>query len=246
MKDLQTDPAAARAGFRPTRRGIARGAVACLPLLLAVVPFGVIFGVVAAKVGLDLVQTMAMTATVIAGASQLAALQILADGGPALLAILAGAVVNLRFAMYSASLAVELGRAPLAWRAIGAVALHDQAYALTVSRARARPSEGAEDRMGFFLGVGFTTVFAWTCATLAGATLGGRITEEVDLAFMVPVAFLSIVAPMIRGRANVIAAAVSASVALALHWLPFGLGLMAGAAAGIAAGMAVPGEGAGR
>lgn len=212
--------------------------VATLPVLLAVGPFGMIFGIFASKIGLDLAQTLVMTATVIAGASQLAALAALSDGAPEIIAILTGAVVNLRFAMYSASLAVVLEGAPLGWRALASAFLHDQSYALTVHRARSRPEETLAHRLGFYFGVGLLTASTWTAMTLVGATVGERIRGELDLAFMVPVTFIAVVAPMLRGRANLIAGAVAAVAALATGWLPYNLGLMVGAAAGIAAGMA--------
>jgi len=230
----------------PGRRGFGAGVVAALPILLAVGPFGMIFGVVADGMGLDLAQTMVMTATVIAGASQLAALQLLAEGAPALIAILAGAVVNLRFAMYSAAMALELGRVPLGWRAVASLILHDQTYALTVRRRQRHPHESQMQRLGFYFGIALSTWTVWCTGTFLGATLGERIGQEVDLAFIVPVTFIAVCAPMIRGGANIVAALVAAMVALAADGLPYGLGLLAGAGAGIAAGVAMsilPGRG---
>ena len=218
------------------RRGVRAGAIACLPALLAVGPFGMIFGIVARESGLDLVQTMVMTATVIAGASQLAALQLLSDGAPVALAILAGAVVNLRMAMYSASLAPWWHGVPPHLRGIGALVLHDQAYAFSIARYHRR-EEPLSERVGFYFGVGFVTSSVWTVMTFVGATLGDRLPQDLDLAFMVPVTFISITAPMLRGRRNLAVAGVSAGLALAFAWLPYGTGLMVAAAGGIAAGL---------
>lgn len=225
------------------RRGLRAGLVATLPVLIAVAPFGLIFGVVARESGLDLVQTMAMTALVIAGASQLAALQLLADGAPALVAVLAGLVVNLRMAMYSASLALHLGRAPLAIRALAALTLHDQAYALSLARYHRRPGEPLADRLGFYFGVGALTSSVWIAMSLVGATLGRALPAGVDLGFVVPVAFIAIMAPMLRGRTAFAVAGVAAAVSVGLAGLPFALGLLVGAAAGIAAGFALVGRG---
>lgn len=223
------------------RRGFRAGAVAVLPVLLAVGPFGLIFGIIAREAGLDLAQTMVMTATVIAGASQIAALQLLSDGAPAALAIFTGAVVNLRMAMYSASLAPWWQGAPLSLRLMVAPVLHDQSYALSVARY-VRREESLSDRIGFYLAIGTITASTWTLATLLGATLGDRLPEEFDISFMVPVTFIAITAPMLRGRVNLAAAGVAAALALAFAWLPYGLGLMVGAAGGIATGMALTGR----
>jgi predicted branched-subunit amino acid permease len=222
--------------FRSGRRGVRAGAIACLPALLAVGPFGMIFGIVARESGLDLVQTMVMTVTVIAGASQLAALQLLADGAPVALAILAGAVVNLRLAMYSASLAPWWHGVPAHLRGLGALILHDQSYAFSIARYQRR-EDTLSDRVGFYFGVGVVTASVWTAMTLVGATLGDRLPADLDLAFMVPVTFISITAPMLRGRRNLAVAGVAAALALAFAWLPYGTGLMVAAAGGIAAGL---------
>ncbi len=238
MRDTP-DSAAPAGGPGPMlgRRGFRAGAIATLPVLLAVGPFGMIFGVVATETGLDLAETMAMTALVIAGASQLTSLQLLADGAPAFVAILAGAVVNLRMAMYSASLALHWQGAPLRARMLAALVLHDQSYALSLTYYRKRPEAPLSDRLGFYFAVGLLTATTWTAMTYVGATLGGLLPEDLDLGFIVPVTFISITAPMLRTRADALAATVAATVAVIAAGLPYGLGLMVGAAAGLAAGL---------
>ncbi len=226
------------------RRGFRAGLVATLPVLLAVGPFGLIFGIVATEAGLNLAQTMVMTALVIAGASQLATLQLLVDGAPVLFAVLAGAVVNTRLAMYSASVALYWQGTPLLTRIFAAFLLHDQSYALSIAHYTRRPETSLADRLGFYFGVGLLTSSVWTAMTFVGATLGGLLPKELDLSFIIPVAFISIVAPMLRGRANAVAAIVASAVAVLAVGLPYGLGLMVGAAVGIAAGLATEAAGA--
>ncbi|MEM6489836.1 MAG: AzlC family ABC transporter permease [Pseudomonadota bacterium] len=222
----------------PTRRGFVAGLVACLPVLLAVAPFGMIFGTLAVEAGFDLVQTMAYTVIVVAGASQLAAMQVLTDGAPVLLAVFTGAIVNLRMAMYSASIAVALPGVPLSWRIPAAFFLHDQAFALSMQRYAARPDEPLGDKLGFYFGVGITTAVVWVIATLVGALLGAQIPESWGIEFAVPATFLAAAAPMIRGTANVVAAGVAVVAAILFVHLPAGFGLLVATALGIAAGMA--------
>ncbi|HUS55141.1 MAG TPA: AzlC family ABC transporter permease [Thermohalobaculum sp.] len=223
-----------------TRHGFGAGLLAALPVLLAVAPFGLIFGILAVEAGLEITQTMAMSSVVIAGASQLAALQLLTEHAPALIAILTGAVVNLRMAMYSASIAVHWQSTPMHWRMLAAIVLTDQSYALSIQRYRRHPGESLGDRLGFFFGVGSLTCCVWILATYLGATLGNRIPPGWGLDFVVPITFIAIVAPMLRGRANLLAAAVAATLAVLLSGLPYGMGLLVAAAAGIEAGFLVP------
>lgn len=222
----------------PSRRGFRAGSWAAVPVLLAVAPFGFIFGALATEAGLDPVEAMAMISIVIAGASQIAALQLLMDDAPALVAVFTGAVVNLRMAMYSASLALHWRGAPMLWRVPAAYFLHDQAYALSLRRYRERPDEPLADRLGFYFGVGVTTVAVWIGASFLGVMAGRLVPPEWGLGFAVPVTFIALLAPMVRGRANIVAALVAGVVALILSGLPYGFGLLIAAGLGITAGMA--------
>lgn len=223
----------------PSARGFRAGVWAALPVLLAVAPFGFIFGTVATEAGLSALQTMAYTTIVIAGASQLAALQVLVDGAPVAIAILTGAVVNMRMAMYSASIAAHWQSVGMLWRVPAAWFLHDQAFALSMARYQARPDEPVADKLGYYFGVGLTTSCVWIIATALGILLGAQIPPAWGLDFAVPATFLAVCAPMIRGTANVVAAAVAAVMAVLLFWVPSGFGLMIASIIGIAAGMAV-------
>lgn len=235
--DLRTDDPPAAGRVAPSRRGFRAGAWAAVPVLLAVGPFGFIFGALATEAGLDPLETMAMTAIVTAGASQLAALQLMVDEAPALIAVLTGTVVNLRMAMYSASISLHWRGVPMLWRVPAAYFLHDQSYALSLRRYRERPGEPLADRLGFYFGAGTITVSTWICGSWLGVVAGRMIPPEWGLGFAVPVTFLAVVAPLIRGRANIAAAGVAVLAALALHGLPYGFGLLLAAALGIAAGM---------
>ena len=90
------------------------------PFILVIVPFSLLFGVVATEAGLNVLETMSFSVLVIAGAAQFTALQLLGDGAPTLIALVSALAVNLRMAMYSASLTPWIGEATLGQRAIAA------------------------------------------------------------------------------------------------------------------------------
>lgn len=225
-----------RAG--PSRAGLRAGAAASVPVLPAVAPFGFIFGTLAMETGFDALQALTMAAMVIAGASQLAALQLIHDGAPFLVIVATAAAVNMRMAMYSASLAPEWRGTKKGWRAVAAFFLHDQAYGLSIARYRTRPAESPGDRMGFFFGTVATTCTVWMIATALGIAVGRGLPEEWGLHFFVPLAFLALVGPMIRGWPELAGAATAVAVAVALADLPFRSGLFVATAAGIAAAIA--------
>lgn len=232
-------PATATAAFLKGMRDSA-------PFLLVVGPFAAVFGVVATEAGLDLAQTMGFSVLVIAGASQLTALQLMADQAPVLVVLASALAVNLRMAMYSASLVPWIGAAPLWQRACAAYCLIDQSYAVSLANYEAAPQLSLRLRMALFLGTVVLIAPIWYACTLAGALLGRGIPPELALDFAVPVTFLAIVAPGLRTLAHVAAAGVAVALSLALAGLPYNAGLLIAAAAAMATGAEVERRGLAR
>ncbi|PVA07349.1 AzlC family ABC transporter permease [Thalassorhabdomicrobium marinisediminis] len=197
-----------------------------LPFMLVVVPFGLLFGVVASESGFTPVQIMAFSSVVFAGASQFAALQLMVEDAPFLIVVATALAVNLRMAMYSASLAVWLGEAPLWKRALIAYVNVDQSYAVSVNRYEDRPQMSLAARIAFFFGAVTPICPVWVLATGVGIWVGDAIPEWMALDFAVPICFLAIIAPMMRTLAHMVAALVSIVLALALAGLPYNTGLL--------------------
>ncbi|MFP7569217.1 AzlC family ABC transporter permease [Marivita sp. S2033] len=207
-----------------------------VPFLAVVVPFGMLFGVLGTEAGLEIYETMAFSIVVIAGAAQFTALQLLTENAPTLVVIASALAVNLRMAMYSASITPYLGSLPLWKRGIAAYFLVDQTYAASVIDYERHPDETPSQRFRYFLGVMTPICPPWYVATLAGALLGESIPSSLGLDFALPIAFLAMMGPMLRTRAHQIAALVAVVLALVFVWLPFNLGLMVGALGGMMAG----------
>jgi predicted branched-subunit amino acid permease len=206
---------------------------------LVVGPFGLVFGVLSAEAGLSLAQAMGFSVGVLAGASQFAALQLMTESAPLAVVVLAGLLVNLRMAMYSASLAPWLGQLPMGRRGLLAYLLLDQPYAVSIVEFERRPEISLRERTAYFLGSTVFVVFPWLLATWAGVQLGAAVPPQWPLDFALPIAFLSLIGPMLRTPAHIAAAFVSIAVALALWWLPYTLGLLAAALAAMATGAQV-------
>ncbi|WP_417259743.1 AzlC family ABC transporter permease [Celeribacter sp.] len=206
-----------------------RGAIDGLPFHLVLVPFGAIFGVIATEAGLNLVQVMGFTVLVIAGAAQLTAMQLMIDNAPTLVVIVTALAVNLRMAMYSASLVPHLGASPFWMRALAAYFLFDQPYALSVIAYEKEPNRSAVEKVSYFLGVGIPLAMSWYVATLAGALLGEQIPADMGVDFAVPLTFIAVVAPMLRTVAHVATAVTSVVLVLVLSFMPYGSGLLVAA-----------------
>lgn len=203
-----------------------RGVRASLPFVIVVVPFAMLFGVAATEAGLPIDQVMGFTVLVIAGASQFTALQFMIDNAPVLVILLSALAVNLRMAMYSASITPYLGDQPLWKRAVLSYLLVDQTYNLMVLDADNHPNQTVAQHTAFYIGCAIPIVPPWVAFTWVGAALGGQIPPEYALDFAMPICFLAMVAPALRTVAHIAAAVTSVVLALALGFVPLNLGLL--------------------
>ncbi len=205
------------------------------PFILVIIPFSTLFGVVATEAGLSVFETLSFSVLVIAGAAQFTAVELLRNDVPTVIVLISALAVNLRMAMYSASLTPYLGGASLWQRALAAYFTVDQTYACSVVKFEQNPDWTVGQRMTYFFAVAVPICPLWYAFTVVGAVIGSAIPEGLALDFAIPITFLAIIAPMLRTRAHVAAALVSVSAALILAFLPYNLGLLA---AGILAMMA--------
>lgn len=214
------------------------GAVAVSPIILGVIPFGLIAGAAAVERGLTALDAVALSLGIFAGAAQLAAIEVLGTGGSVPVAVITALVINLRMMMYSASLSPWLATEPLARRGLAAYLLTDQAYAVALARYTDPDADdlAPRHRLAYYLGAGLTLWVSWQTCTVIGAVVGGSIPDGVPLGFAIPLVFLTLLPPAVTDRATVVAAVVGAAVATAGAEWPANLGMLTGAASGVAAG----------
>jgi predicted branched-subunit amino acid permease len=234
---MAVEPAAPPPSDTPAfRRAFWLGFRDGLPFLIVIVPFGMLFGVLAGEAGWSLTEMMAMTILVIAGASQFTALQLLSEHAPLLIAIATALAVNLRLAMYSASLAQHIGATPRLARVLAAYCLTDQTYGVAMNRLALGPPMSARERLVHYFGGALPICVPWYFATWIGAVVGDAIPPAFALDFAVPITFIALIGPGLRTLPQAAAALVSVAVALALASLPYNLWLLAAALAGMTTG----------
>lgn len=210
-----------------------------LPMLVGVIPFGLVAGATPATTGLGGGISMGLSTFVFAGASQLAAADALADGSTALVAILAACTINLRLLLYSASLAPHVAAAPLRTRLLMAYVLTDQAYAVSITRWSGDGAEATrlDRKVPYFFGAAVLLWLNWQVCTIVGVLIGSAVPDSLPLHFAVPLVFLVLLVPTIVSKAAGIAALVGGTAALLAAELGAShLGVLIGALAGIAAG----------
>ncbi|UCH59405.1 MAG: AzlC family ABC transporter permease [Anaerolineales bacterium] len=214
-----------------------------LPILLGVAPFGMIYGVLALSAGISAAAAQSMSFIVFAGSSQFIAAQLVASGTPAVLIVLTIGIVNLRHALYSASIAPYFRKLGPYWKWMLSYLLTDEAYAVSITRfQRENPGNPDENsdlslRHWYFLGAGLALWSTWQLSTAVGIFLGQQVPASWSLDFTLPLTFLALVVPVLRDRASVVAALTAGVVAVMASSLPFNLGLILAALVGISAGL---------
>lgn len=211
-----------------------KGAKDLSPILLGVLPFSMIVGVTAVNAGIPPIQAMAMSLIIFAGASQLAAIELMSKTAPFAVVVLTALIINLRFTMYSASLAPYFRDFNSFWKGISAYILSDQAYAVSITEFRSRK----RNRLWYYLGSAFILWFMWQMGTILGVLVGSSLPKGLSLEFAVPLTFMALLFPNLEGRAGKLTALISGIVAVVAVGLPYNLGLITAAVIAIVCGAA--------
>jgi 4-azaleucine resistance transporter AzlC len=202
--------------------------------VIGVLPFGMIYGILAVGAGLPNSTAQAMSAVIFAGSSQFISAQLFGVGTPAFVIVLTVAVVNLRHLLYSASIAPYLQKLPGRWKWLLAYLLTDEAYAVTIGHYN--QAGNLRNKHWFFLASGLFLWLTWQASTAAGIFLGAAVPANWSLDFTLALTFIAIVVPGLKDRAGVAAAVTAGLMAVLAAGLPFRLGLMVAALVGILAG----------
>ena len=207
-----------------------------LPLMLGIVPFALVAGIAAVDAGLGLAEAVGMSVIVFAGASQLAALELLGSNAPLAVVIGTAAVINLRMVMYSASIAPYFADYGRRLRAGLAYVLTDQAYALSVAEF---DKNSDRSRWRYYVGVAASLWVVWQIGTVVGVVIGTGVPDSWGLTFAVPLVFLALLVPAMKDRPTTAAGVAAGAVAIVAVGLPLNLGLLVGAITGIVVGLVV-------
>lgn len=208
-----------------------------IPMIVGILPFGLIYGALASLAGLSLGQALGMSLLVYAGSAQFIAISLLTLGSGMVVILLTTLVVNLRHVLYSAALQPYVGKLSQRWRVPLAFGLTDETFAVVQRRYLAR---GMTDHgQWYHAGVALALYLSWVSSSLVGALFGQNVPNLAGwgLDFAMLATFIGIVVPALRNQSQIAAALVAGAVALLCHAWPYKLGLMAAALSGIAVGV---------
>jgi 4-azaleucine resistance transporter AzlC len=205
----------------------ARGLRLGIPILAGYLPVGIAYGVVSVTTGFTVFQTIACSALVIAGAGQFIAVQLMGAGVGAFGAILATGVVNLRYVLFSATLAPHLHETSRPMQVPLAFTLTDETFGVNITELR----EGKADDFSM-LGVGAISWVGWTLGTVIGAVATSLVADpgQYGISFAMPAMFTALLVAQLTDKRFAVIGALAAALALALTpVLPAGWPVIAGA-----------------
>ena len=201
------------------------------PLMIPVVPFGLIFGVLSLEIGFSPLETMGMSLIVFGGASQIVLLQLFSGGASSLVIISSVGAVNSRHMLYGAVVSEHLSDLKMIWKIIISYFLIDQAFAVSNEYLKKN-----KEKNNYFhlVGGGATCWIIWQSTTFLGIILGSAIPEELGLSFAVPLTFLALLVNDFRKLINVIVIIISGLVAtIGYNYIPFKAYVIVAALAGL-------------
>lgn len=191
---------------------IRKGFIDTLPLGISVSIYGLVYGVLGGKAGLSILEVAAMSLFVFAGASQIAAVQMIALGSNPFSIIITVLIINLRHFLLGASLSPYLKEATFKMKMLSAFFMTDESYAVTYNHFQKNKASPE-----YFLGSGLNIYLLWGGSGILGCLFGGAVPSQInfifDFAFVA--AFLGILVPMIKDLPVVFTVIASGIISLA-------------------------------
>ncbi|MEH6557031.1 MAG: AzlC family ABC transporter permease [Oceanicoccus sp.] len=204
-----------------------KGALDMLPLSLAVLPWGILFGSLAVQRGFSWLEAQAFSAIAFGGAVQIVAIELIADDASLWTILFSALVITSRHFLYGLTLRERLKKQPLRWRLSLGFLLTDELFALSGHRHAYKNRL----RLYYALGAGGSFYIAWNLWTFIGIVAGAYLPDLTDLGldFAIAATFIALVVPNIKTLPVLITVVVAgiASVTFATLGLELGL-IMAG------------------
>ena len=199
---------------------LTKGIIDVSPLMIPVVPFGIIYGVIGMDLGIGPYMTLGLSIIIFGGASQIVLLQLFSGGASSLVIMSSVGAVNARHILYGAVLSEHLSGLKLSWKIILSYVMTDQAFA--VSNNYFKKDNKGNNQHYHLLGSGFTCWTIWQISTILGIVLGSIIPEELGLSFTISLTFLALLISDFRKFKNIIVMLVSGLVAtIGYNTIPF-------------------------
>tara|TARA_B100000427_G_scaffold78813_1_gene64200 strand:- start:6810 stop:7502 length:693 start_codon:yes stop_codon:yes gene_type:complete len=196
-----------------------KGVLDVLPLLIPVVPFGMIIGVIGIELGFSPIMVYATSLIVFSGSAQMVLFQLISGGASPIVTLTSVGVTNSRHFLYGAVISEYLEDLSGSWKAFLSYFLVDQSFAL--SQQFFKKNNSLKNKHYYLLGSGFTLWLTWQISSLIGIFLGAIVPEELGLEFAIPLTFLSLIIHEFRKLDHLLVIFVSGFSAILFYEIPF-------------------------
>ncbi len=196
-----------------------KGVLEVLPLLIPVVPFGLIIGVIGIELGFSPLMVYATSLILFSGSAQIVFFQLISGGASPIVTLTSVGVTNSRHLLYGAVLSEHLEELSTTWKIFLSYFLVDQSFAL--SNRFFNKNKSLKNKHYYLLGSGFTLWLTWQISSLVGIFLGSIVPDKLGLTFAIPLTFLSLIIHEFRKLDHLIVICVSATLAITFYEIPF-------------------------
>jgi predicted branched-subunit amino acid permease len=178
-------------GSSATLREFMRGVRASVPIVVAVLPFGILFGALAVDNGFSVFEAMLMSATIFGGASQMVGIELFGQKIAPWLVVASIFAVNFRHVLYSAAFGRRIAGWPLVPKAVAFFLLTDPQYA----EAERKAEQGEPVGFTWYMGMAAPIWLGWVIESGLGAYFGRLVADPqvFGLDFLLPIYFLGLV-----------------------------------------------------
>ena len=214
-----------------------KGTVDMLPLSLAVLPWGVLFGSLAVQRGFSWLEAQMFSAIAFGGAVQIVTIELIADNASLFTVLFSAFIISSRHFLYGLTLRDRLSPKPLRWRLSLGFMLTDELFALSGDRRAYRN----RFRLYYALGAGGSFYLAWNLWTFIGIVAGASLPDltELGLDFAIAATFIALVIPEIKTLATLVAVLVAGVSSVIFTLWGFELGLVCAALMAMCSGFCV-------
>lgn len=214
-----------------------KGAVDMLPLSLAVLPWGILFGSLAVQRGFSWLEAQMFSAIIFGGAVQIVTVELIADNASLFTVLFSAFIISSRHFLYGLTLRDRLSSKPFRWRLSLGFLLTDELFALSGDRRAYRN----RFRLYYALGAGGSFYLAWNLWTFIGIVAGASLPDltELGLDFAIAATFIALVIPEIKTLATLVAVLVASVSSVIFTLWGFELGLVCAALMAMCSGFCV-------
>ena len=226
-----------RGNNRALKIATLRGVLDMLPLSLAVLPWGILFGSLAVQRGFSWLEAQLFSGIIFGGAVQIVTVELIADNSSLFTVLFTAFIISSRHFLYGLSLRERLSPQPLRWRLGLSFLLTDELFALSGHR---RAYIG-NLRLYYGLAAGGSFYLAWNFWTFIGIVAGASLPDLTDLGldFAIAATFIALVVPGIKSLATLAAVVTAATASVFFTLWHFELGLICSALLAMIVGFTV-------